>query len=238
MGRGRSSSSGRGSSSSRGSSFSRGSSRSSSGSSWSSSRSGGRTVIWHTSSHNGNGSFTLLPIAIFLIAIGAVALFIIVPSMFTGFKYAEVSARCIKNEEYSGWYYTTYEYEIDGVEYTSESQEGWEFPEVIGKNVTIYYLKDDPSIITEENPGFTSADLPILACGVVFVGAGIGLIFLNKKLKAKQASQQLSESNTSISIENNQPKAQVAEKTKCSYCGCKYDASLDSCPNCGASNKN
>lgn len=239
MGRGRSSSSGRGSSSSssRGSSFSRGSSRSS-GSSWRSSRSGGTTVIWHSSSHHGGGNFSLLPFAIVLIAIGALALFFVVPSIFAGFDYGQVSAKCISNREIDTWYYTTYEYVVDGKEYISESEEGWEFPESVGKVVTIYYSKDDPSIITEQNPGFTTSDVPVLACGVIFVGVGIGLIFLNKKLKAKKQAQEYGSSDDDYEMQTETPQPKAPEKEKCLYCGCKYDATLDSCPSCGASKKN
>lgn len=231
MGRGRSSSSGRGSSSSSGSwSSSRGSSRSGS-----SSRT---TVIWHSrSSYHGNGSFSLLPIAIILLIIGAIMTMFIVPSIFEGFNYGSVSAKCIKNVERNTWYYTTYEYVVDGVEYVNESEEGWEFPETVGKTVTIYYLKDDPTSITEKNPGIDSADGIILVIGLVFVGVGIYLIFLSKKLKAKKeignnGVEERDFNNQEISNTN----SRMPEKIKCHYCGCKYNPSLNSCPSCGAGN--
>ena len=229
MSRGRSSSSGRGSSRSSWSS-SRGSSRSS----WGSSRSRGTTIIWHSSSGgshgSGSGSFSLLPVAIFLIIFGAIVLFAVVPSIFNSFDYGKVSAVCLENDKIGGWYYTTYEYEVDGVEYTNRSEEGWEFPETIGKNVTIYYLKDDPNVITEQNPGFTTADGIWLVIGIGFVAGGIGLIFLNKKIKAQKKLEEASQSQTTeqVLIEKKDT------KVKCPYCGSSYDNNETSCPNCGS----
>ena len=235
---------GRGSGSSRGSSSSgRGSSRSSwsssrgsSRSSWNSSRSSRShtTVIWHSSGYGNGGSIkTLIPIAFVLMFFGVIFLMVAVPSLFSGFDYGEVSAKCIDNDYVSGWYYSTYEYEVDGKEYKNRSQEGWEFPEAEGKFVTIYYSKDDPSRITEENPGVTTEDIVFVLVGLSCVAGGIGLIFLNKKRKAQNAQNQAEEIQD---IGSETISSSTVPKKKCSYCGCKYNADQSDCPNCGASN--
>jgi len=236
---------GRGSSSSRGSSRSssssgRGSSRSSwsssSDRSWRSSRSRGTTVIWYNSNGTSSGSahFSIIPLAILLIIFGAIAMFVGVSSIFSGFKYSSVSAECVDNDFIGGWYYTTYEYEVDGVEYTSRSTEGWELPEIEGKIVTIYYLKDDPSVITEENQGFSTDQIVWVLFGVAFIGGGIGLIFLNKKMKAKKQLEASSDNQSQL--EDTPSDIEPISKTKCKYCGTSYDSNEISCPSCGAKN--
>lgn len=239
MSRGRSSSSGRGSSSS----SSRGSS-SSSGMRSSSWRSGGRRN-WHSSHRTvifwGNGSGggpasikALLVTGIFLFIFGGIILCCMLPAFFNGFKYAEVEAKCISNQERNSWYYTTYEYEVDGIEYVNESDEGWEFPETVGKTVTIYYLKDNPDFITELNPGLEGGDFVFVITGLAFVVTGVVLIVLYNKKKKLQNQGQETENSTSEGIGEQQNQSQSSNMVRCIYCGCRYDGTKSECPSCGA----
>ncbi len=236
MGRGRSSGGSRGSNSFGGGS--RGMSRSSvrsnrSGRSW-----GGHhhTTVFiggHRHYHGGGGS------SIVGIVVGAIFVLVGLFVMFSGLsscastnKYATVDAECIKNEYVSGWYYTTYEYSVDGVDYTNRSNEGWELPETVGKVVTIYYLKSDPNEITEENPNDNGEGGVVVFAGLICAGLGaLPLVLCIKELKKKKENSANPENDSSTI----QPTIKEETHNKCPYCGSKYKKTSDSCPKCGAS---
>ncbi len=237
MGRGRSSSGGgsRGSSSS----SSRGFSSSSRGRSSSSSRSSSyhyhnSTRVYYsggsTTSSNISGKGVLIAMGVIFLLIGLSLLIVGIRSFGIENDYKKVQAVAIDNDYINTWYYTTYEYEINGVEYTNRSQEGWEYPETIGKIVTIYYLKDNPNYITEKTPNSDGTSTAVTIGGLVFGLVGVGLIVGGVKTK-QQKDTETKQINT---ISQEEP--QVKEtKIRCPYCHSYHDKNVDSCPNCGAS---
>lgn len=238
MGRGRSSS-GRGSSSSRGFSSS---SRSRSSSSlrsrnWGSSHTiviiGGNRV-YHSgsgSSSGGGAKAVLIIMAILFIFIGICTMMVGCDNISESNRYGQVQAEAIDNTLMGGYYYTTYEYTINGTDYTSMSNEGWEYPEVVGKYVNIYYLKSNPNVITELEQ--ESSPIPLII-GIVFTGLGATFLIIAIKMKSSKDKDEapISEIGTYSTS-----KPQVETTVRCPYCGTKHDKNLSSCPNCGAGEK-
>ena len=230
MGRGRSSGG-----SSRGSSSgsSRGMSRSSFNSSRTSSRhyGGNRTTVIIGGGHHGHyhgghaGPGTYIFMAVIFIMFALMALGFGINMIAEANRYDSVLAKCVDNEKTHGWYYTTYQYTVDGNFYENRSMEGWEFPEDINAVVEIYYLKSDPNCITEERPGSIGGGIGLILFAAAFGGAGALLI--RTAVKSKNKVQSSSEGTT---VEE-----KVETHNKCPYCGGKYNKSSDSCPKCGAS---
>ena len=182
----------------------------------------------HGGVHVGTGGpGTFIFMAIIFIFFGLMALGFGIGMFAEAGRYASVKATCVKNEEVHGWYYTTYEYKVDGTEYENRSNEGWEFPEDVGAVVTIYYLKSDPNEITEERPGNIGAGIGLTVFSLIFIGAGGLLISQAVKRKGNIGTQSNNETTT-----NNE---KIETYNKCPYCGSKYNKSSDSCPKCGAS---
>jgi hypothetical protein len=218
MGRGRSSSSGGGS---------RGSSSRSSGGHWGRSHT---TVIvgGHGHYHHGSGSPVVgIVVGIIFCLVGLFCVFGGFGKVIDSSKYETVQAECILNEKSNGWYYTTYEYTVNGVEYTNRSMEGWEFPEDVGKVVEIYYLKSDPNEIWEKKPATVGEGLIIVFVGLVC--AGMGAIPMVICIKEMKKSKQNSGKGDSA------PEKTQETHNKCPYCGARYKKTSDSCPKCGAS---
>lgn len=229
MGRGRSSSSG----GSRGSSFSSSSRGRSSSSSRGRIHTGGHhtTVIigGHHHSHGRASKASVISGGIVCLVIGVIVLIASICGVVDANKYASVKGTCLKNEYSGGWYYTTYEYVVKGKNYVNRSNEGWEFPEDVGKTVTIYYEKDNPNNITEEKPGMGGGVLlAVSLIGLTFTTIGVICIVNGIKMKREEEiAEGYSNSSTSSSS--------VEEKfTTCAYCGSKYKSELSSCPKCGA----
>ena len=168
--------------------------------------------------------------AIIFMIVGMIPVFIGGNMVAEHFRYESVEAECVLNEEIHGWHYTTYEYEVDGEEYRNRSQEGWEFPEY-NKYVTIYYLKSNPNIITEENPGNIGGGIGLALIGSVFVGAGVLLLVVG----IKQTKKKSSKDGTDINNSNSKSQQPLKPKVRCLYCGAKLDSDDKSCPRCGAS---
>ena len=238
MGRGRSSSGG----GSRGGSSWGGSSRGSS--SWSSGSrmrtrvhsSGGRTTIIYSDGSHGNGSGGLIIVFIFGIIfclVGAFAFCGGIGNIIKSLQYDSVYAVCVDNEYRGGWYYTTYSYEIDGNYYINQSNQGWELPEDKGVSVKIYYEKNNPAEISEDNPSPIGEGIMITIGGLLFIGFGTFPIILSIKEKKKLKNVEATTSQPSVI---NEPVKE--DKNICPYCGTKYDKDLSSCPKCGASNNN
>ena len=227
MSRGRSSSGGRGSSSSGGSR----------GSSSRSSRSSSRVHIVHhrsgTSHHSSSGGKPpFLVMAIFFLIFGLSAIYGGIGFIVQGNEYGSVQATAISNDYIGGWYYTTYEYTINDIEYESRSSEGWEYPEEIGSIVTIYYLQSNPYEITElEQEGMDiEAVIMFIGLGAVFVGASV-LLFMNAKKAKAQAVEAKKEVETMLTGKVD------PDFVKCAYCDSTYSKGLPSCPRCGAGRK-
>ena len=238
MGRGRSSSGGsRGSSSSGSRGSSSWSSRGSS--SWGGSRmsrhvhvSGGRTtVIYRDSSGGSSGSGSPVVawiVGIMFIIVGIGVLFGGIGSFFSSFKYEEVQATCLDNDYRGGWHYTTYRYYVNNNEYVSESNQGWEYPESVGKIVTIYYEKNNPYEISEENPASSDGAGIMIIVGLFTIGLGALPIVITVKSKKNSSQVSSDESEQTPQVET-KPEFNV-----CPYCGSKYDLTATSCPKCGA----
>lgn len=230
MGRGRSSSGGsRGGSSSSGRGWS-----SSSGRGWSSSgrcgRSSHTTVIIGGNRYygGGHGSGSLVPMIVVFFIIALVTLFAGVGLSINNSKYDSVYGTAVDNRDSGVWYYTTYSYTVDGIHYVEESDVGWELPEDIGKNVKLYYEKDTPSVITEENPKTPGFAIVIL---FIFSGSfGTGAIMIIRSIikgkKDKTGSYDIGGSDTDSSGEKSE--------TRCPYCGAKHNGK-GACSSCGAS---
>ncbi|MBR6779275.1 MAG: hypothetical protein IKM43_03940 [Clostridia bacterium] len=238
MSRGSSSSSSRGSSSS--------SSRGSSRSSWSSSRGSSRS--WGSSNHTtviiggsgGHYSGKANPIAwiVILFLIGLMSFTFGVSLASDSNQYGKVYAECVDNDYIGGWYYTTYEYTVNGKEYESRSEEGWEFPETEGKTVEIFYLKDNPNIITEKEPSGSGVGAVLIVVGLICIGVGVLIIVHQVKKKKKAKAEQTTDSQSTTDTEPtilDETTKQEEQFVRCSYCGSKYDKTATSCPKCGAS---
>ena len=236
MGRGRSSSGGssRGSSSSssRGgsrSSWSRGSSRSS----WGSSRH--TTVViggGGHSYHTGSAASTRIVPAVILFIFGTIITIFSFLMLVDRLSYGSTYGTCLDNDYLGGWYYTSYSYTVDDRDYVNRSEEGWEFPEVKGNTVKIYYKKSNPNIITEKEPA------GIVGCVAAFLVAtglnagGVALVIAHVKAKKKENDVAVS-NTTSLSTEAHiEPES---THTVCSYCGGIYLKTAQKCPHCGAS---
>lgn len=227
MGRGRSSSGSRG----RSSSGSRGRSSSSFRSSGRYRRRNSTTVIiggesYDSSSSTGRG--TLIFMAIILLLFGIAAIWASVKNIIENSQYAPVEAVCLDNDRVGSWYYTTYSYSVDGIDYENRSTEGWEFEEIIGNTVTIYYFKANPNKISEKLPASGETLALTIIIGLVFSAVGVYLIVRVIKAKGKKSD-----------AENETPETPIKEQTDatCVYCDSKYSKKLNSCPNCGASRR-
>ena len=232
MSRGRSSSSG-----SRGrSSSSRGRSSSFRSSSSSRSRSSSHSVI-HNSVYYADGSSNhISPIerekgailglfitSIFFFFIGFLCTYLYIDNCILANKYCETTGYVVKNEVgFEDYYYTTYTYTVNGTEYQSRSEVGWEFPEN-DPTALIYYLKSNPDIITDENPK-DEGMISYLIVGLVIIAVSTGLLITaikkHKNLAIKIKKEELA--NTPIT---------------CPYCRTVLSSNVDKCPNCGANNR-
>lgn len=233
MGRGRSSSSRGRSSSSRGSSSSsRGFSSSSRSRSYSSGSS--RTTIIY--SNNGGYSYSSGPVdkkSLFLtlLIISAIICgllsFISILELVDIARFGTVDAKAISNDYHWGYYYTTYEYYVDGRLYVEESDVGWEYEEREGNVVTIYYLKSDPTFITEESP-FDFGSGILFFFTLASIASTVIFAVLVKKTKSKTSTEPASVDT---------PSEPIDDRISCRYCGTKYDKTKETCPNCGANSK-
>ena len=157
----------------------------------------------------------------------------LIPSIFAvsdAMQYRSVKAVCIDNSYTSGWYYSIYDYTVQGKDYVSRSSEGWELPEEVGKTVKIYYSVSDPSEITENKP-FTLGDVALVVLTLVFNGLGAMFVVFAVKIKKKEHSEVMSATSSSDNVSTTE------NDVKCMYCGSKYSKNLDACPKCGASRK-
>ena len=227
MGRGRSSSGG----SSRGSSSWGGSSR---GFSSRGGRVSGRShttvfVGGHGHYHSSGSPWVGVAVGGLFAFFGLLIVLFGIGTCFNYLKYDKVSATCVDNVKSQGYYYTLYDYTIDGKFYDNvRSNQGWQFEEVVGKTVTIYYLKSDPNEISEENPVDLTAGFIMIGFGLVFGGMGaIPMVLSIKEIKAGKG--------VSSESENSKPTAVEETSKKCPYCGAKYNKNSDTCPKCGAS---
>lgn len=145
-----------------------------------------------------------------------------VESVYTRYEYGEK------------YYYTSYEYVVDGRVYSAESQSGWTLlPDpidiYIGGQYELYYKKSNPYIIYEiedkENIPTNKNFYILLAVmfgitTVCIAVAGIGKYEIDKE--HLEAQEKL-----------NKQKVPNGKKL-CEYCGNISDANKDKCQSCGA----
>ena len=220
MGRGRSSGGGRGFSSS-------------SGRGWSSSGRGRGSshttvIIGGTRYYGGSGSGSIVSGVIACFFLAVITIFAGFGLMINNSQYDSVYGTAVENRDSGLYYYTSYSYTIDGITYVEESEVGWELPEDIGKTVELFYEKDCPTSISEEDPTTSGGLIAFLfVLGGAFTVSGILLlkVALNKKKNQDESSN---------SQDNSGYTSGGSQQVKCPYCGAKHTGST--CPKCGASN--
>lgn len=190
---------------------------------------GGRSSYSGSGEGGGNGTTVGIIVGAFFALFGMIILLLGIYECSQVCQYGKTSAYCVGNEYSHGWYYALYDYNVDGKEYDAiRSNQGWEFKEEVGEKVTIYYLKSDPAEISEDCPAKIGTGIGEIAFSLIFGGMGVlaMVICIRQSKRAKVVDSPKVEE-----IEN------VEESTEkvCSYCGSKYDKSLNSCPKCGAS---
>lgn len=191
----------------------------------------------HSSSGSSKAGLLIATILLLLMAIGCT--FATVSSFKSHNAYESVEAIAVDNTVISGWNYTTYTYVIDNVVYTNRSETGWEIPEKDNATVTIYYLKSNPNVITEEAPTSLTTCIVVLVISVALYGISAILIKQLLKRKPKEALAEVTEDGkaqggtTITETKTPDPISYVV----CPYCGTKYNKALTTCPNCGSGNK-
>ncbi len=165
------------------------------------------------------GLFTLL---------GGVASLLISPD------YLPVNAKYVSYDKgREDWYYRTYDYTVDGVDYTNRSMQSWEFADEqsVGKYFTIYYLESDPNEIYEVVPKTdVGGDLIMIFVGLIF--AAVGSVVFIACIKGLKKGKNSSDSNGDDSGDSSSGEVQ---HTRCQYCGTRYSKNSNNCPQCGAS---
>ncbi len=190
------------------------------------------TIFIGDHGHHGggvSGSIVGIIVGIMFIMSGLSVSFFGITECFNVNDYSKVSAICVDNEysNMDGYYYAIYDYTIDGKFYDNvRSNQGWQFREDVGKEVTIYYLESNPNEISEDCPVSVSGGLLMVAFGVIFAAFGsLPLIICIKSLKKEKIETVSGETKTSIPEDTD---------VRCYYCGAKFNKKSDSCPKCGA----
>ena len=129
---------------------------------------------------------------------------------------------------YTTYYFASYEYEIDGKVYSSESGSGWtnieDYP--VGSECEIYYYKMDPYEIYEVE---YKSEMPNYNGGFIFLSVVFGIaaicvcVFGVKKYEIETEQTKRSK-----------PKLPT-DKKQCDYCDSVMNKADNKCPNCGAS---
>ena len=171
---------------------------------------------------------------VFLIIIGAISLIIGSGKLIVNSRWDSVQATCVSNSYKYHYYYTTYTYKVDGINYENESNTGWDLKEEVGAIVEIYYLKSNPNEIDELLPNDPTGATTATVLGSIFVALGILLLVLEIRKNKKKKNGELA--NNKNLTEN-----KLDDKLVCSYCGSKFykrkHGNIDNCPNCGANLK-
>lgn len=195
------------------------------------------TVVVHGGGHHGHyhgrssvfSNWVLCVIGIPFIFVGLSILIGGLVGCFGSFKYSAVSAEAIGNEKVGMYYYTTYDYTVNGKDYINRSMQSWEIEETVGNVVTIYYLKSDPNKIYEEKPNSLSEGILLIFGGLACGGMGaVPLVFGIKALKS-------SKNGDSSDLDSKEAETSRETQNRCAYCGAKYNKTSESCPKCGAS---
>lgn len=192
-----------------------------------------------------NTKATYITSAIFL---ALTIMFIVFAVMFRfDAVYTQINATATDYDYKNGYYYTSYDFDINGTHYSVESKVGWtKLENMEGKtyteeNIQNYYLNKEYAIYYKNSDPYTiyeveaKSDMPTssgiyiffaVATGIVAIAIFAGGLYkyeLDPEYEARQRE-----------IERNKP---VDGKRKCNYCNSLIDEKADKCPNCGASQK-
>lgn len=135
------------------------------------------------------------------------------------------------------YYFTRYNYVVDGQEYSAESLSGWEDPPenettYIGSKAELYYKRTNPYEIYEVEdkaniPTFLALfeffTFAFLIAGICVRVNGVGKYQENPEWKRQ--------------VEEIKEKQELGGKSRCSYCGTIVEEGKTRCPSCGASIK-
>ena len=145
------------------------------------------------------------------------------------------------------YYYTTYDFVVDGTTYSVESKAGWtKLEHMEGKaytqeNINTYYLNKEYEIYYKKTNVYevyeveSKADMPSTNAIYIFFAVIFGIVTLivfscgiykyelDPEYEVKQRE-----------AEKNKP---VDGKRRCQYCNSLIDEKTEKCPNCGASQK-
>ena len=129
---------------------------------------------------------------------------------------------------YTTYYFASYEYEVNGKIYSSESGAGWtnieDYP--IGSTCEIYYYNMDPCEIYEVE---YKSEMPTHNGGFIFIAVVLGFALLCISIFGVNKYE--------VEDETSQTKTKVlpADKRQCDYCDSVINKDENKCPNCGAS---
>ena len=192
-----------------------------------------------------NQKATIIACAIML----AIAITFIVLSMVFTFDrvYAQTTATATDYDYKFGYYYTTYDFSLNGKEYSVESKVGWtKLEHMEGKayteeNIETYYLHKDYQVYYKISDPYTiyeveaKADMP--STNAIYIFLAVFFIFITIITYAV-GIYKLELDPAYINEQKRQQEAKEMEgKRRCPYCGTIMDAKESKCSNCGASNK-
>ncbi len=212
--------------------------RSSVGIGWSSGRHHSHTTVFvgghrHVHHHGSGSPIVAVIVGVIFALIGSFTLLGGIVSIFSSPEYLPVSAKYVRYDEgMGGWNYRTYDYTIDGIDYTNRSMQSWEFADEqdIGKFFTIYYLESDPNMIYEEIPeNDDSGNGVMIFGGLLFASVGILTVVVSvKSIKKRNSSEDVGDGEI-------KKESVDSSRVRCPYCGTKYNRNSNNCPQCGAS---
>ena len=147
--------------------------------------------------------------------------------------YGTVMGKAVSYDEYYSfgetYYYTSYEYTVDGKEYSAESQLGWTNLYPMGYEYELYYSRSNPYEIYEVEG---KSDLPNGQYGFVFFAIVVGVVLIViaitgvKKYVVDEAATQAYQKEQEMKLPEG--------KTRCKYCGSVSEETESKCPSCGA----
>ena len=192
-----------------------------------------------------NQKATLITCAIML----AIAITFIVLAVVFRFDavYAQTGGVATDYDRKFGYYYTTYEFTVDGNEYSVESKVGWtKLENMEGKaytpeNIDTYYLHKTYQIFYKKADPYTiyeieaRSDMPSTNALYIFLAVFFGFVTI---VTYAVGVYKLEIDPAYVEEQKRQEEAKQMEgKRKCPYCGTIMDAKETKCPNCGSSTK-
>lgn len=183
----------------------------------------------------------MLAIAVMFIVLGVVFRFDRV--------YAQTTATATDVEKVGIYYYTTYDFSLNGKNYSTDSKVGWtklehmegytvpyDRPDIeanyLNKDYQIFYKISDPYTIYEVE---AKADMPSTNAIYIFLAVFFGFITI---ITYAVGIYKLELDPAYVDEQKRQQEVKEMEgKRRCPYCGTIMDAKESKCSNCGASQK-